>query len=350
MEIKKVKFGLFSDLHYHERHHTASVNHIDEIMAYANNSGVDFVMQLGDFSSNWKGSPEAIKAYIENPYGLAVYGIYGNHDLQSAGNSTETVTPYLNNREVIWGTSDTKMNAQGDIAYYWFDANGIRMICLDTNYSYSPERDRWEHNLPNSYALSKGNIKEHSLGKTQIQWLEDILEDAAKKEIHCIVCSHASFMDCPYGTSPDKDEIRRIFNNANQKRKGTVLAAFNGHRHATTVKISDGIFFYDMNVAINGAWSSTKIPHYTDEQTFDYVEHDDDGNITARYQKKLNELWQANCSWYFKAPLYTVVTVSTDGKITVEPRETDWIYGVEPPFKHDGIQTRVKGGEFNINL
>lgn len=350
MEIKKVKFALFADLHYHERHQAASVENINEIMAYANKSGVDFVMQLGDFSSNWKGSPEAIKAYIENPYGLAAYGIYGNHDLQSAKNSMETVTPLLNNREVVWGTEDTKINARGDVAYYWFDVNGIRMVCLDTNYSYDPENDVWEHNQPNSYALKKGNIKEHSLGKAQIQWLRGVLNDAAEKEIQCIVYSHASFMDLPYGTSPDKDEVRQMFNEVNAKRKGTVLAVFNGHRHATNAGVFDGIFFYDMNVALMGAWSGPEMPHYTDEQTFDFTEHDDDGNVTGRYEKKLNELWRGNYSWYFSTPLYTVVTVSTDGRITVEPMETEWLYGVEPPFSHAGIQTRVVGGEFDLGL
>lgn len=348
--VKRVKFGLFSDLHYQEGHRMVHVSDIEEIMEHSHKSGADFVIQLGDFSSSWRKSPEAVRAYLENPFGLPAYGVFGNHDLQSSGNSMETVVPKLNNREVVWGTTDGKMDAASEIAYYHFDVNGIRIVCLDTNFSYNPENERWEHNLPNSYALQTGNVKEHSLGDVQIAWLNNVLNDAADNGIRCIVCSHASFSGKPYAESPSSSEVREIFKQVNEKRKGTVLAALNGHRHATHAEIIDGIFYLDMNVTRAGSWSPTKIPHYSDEHTFIMVKYDDDGNETERVQTKLNELGRGNFSWFFKDPLYTVVSIGTDGKISVEPRETEWIYGVEPPSRHEGIQTRVVGGEFDLGL
>ena len=104
------------------------------MMARAALEKVDFVIHAGDLCNDYLRSPELIDAYLRNEYGLAVYGIYGNHELESEGNSMEVVTPLLSNRQVDFG--------EDDVGYWFTDIKEYRMIGLDTNYSYSDELGR----------------------------------------------------------------------------------------------------------------------------------------------------------------------------------------------------------------
>lgn len=59
------------------------VSDLERLLARAAEEKVDFVIHLGDFSNDYVGSPEITDLYLNNPYGLPVYGIYGNHELES---------------------------------------------------------------------------------------------------------------------------------------------------------------------------------------------------------------------------------------------------------------------------
>jgi DNA repair exonuclease SbcCD nuclease subunit len=93
-------------------------------MDRARDDRVDFVLHAGDFSNDYQGSPELVKKYLNNEYDLSVYGVYGNHELESNDNSMELVTPLLtNDTRVIWGTADGKLG-DGSIGYYYFEKKG----------------------------------------------------------------------------------------------------------------------------------------------------------------------------------------------------------------------------------
>ena len=177
----KIKFSVFADLHYKYRMYTASVEDLETILERANSNDVDFVIHCGDFCNDYIGSPELYNTYLNNKYGLKVYGIYGNHELESANNSMEYVTPKLTNDDnVIWGTDDQKIG-DGNIGYYYFDKNGFRIICVDTNYSFNETKNSWEHNTTCSWGPPVGNIKVSSLAPIQFAWLENVLYNAAEK-------------------------------------------------------------------------------------------------------------------------------------------------------------------------
>ena len=133
----KIKFSVFADLHYKYGMYTASVEDLESVLERANSNNVDFVIHCGDICNDYTGSPELYNTYLNNKYGLKVYGIYGNHELEATNNSMEFVTPKLtNDSNVIWGTDDSKIG-DGTIAYYYFDVKGFRIVCLDTNYSFN---------------------------------------------------------------------------------------------------------------------------------------------------------------------------------------------------------------------
>lgn len=370
-------FSVFADLHYYPERYESDgnggsisvnggyitpVSHVDQIMARANANNVDFVMQAGDFCNNFPKSPEILDAYLGNSYNLPAYGVMGNHDLENGGrmevDTSEAVTSNLTNQNnnVVWGTADGKIG-NGTIAYYYFDVNGFRVICTDTNYFLNTDTNTWEH-YPSWYAgpnttKTPNYTKTNSLGDTQRAWLERVLMDAANKDIPCIVITHASAAGTR-GSSQCGDylEVQEIFRKANDKNLGTVLMVINGHHHTNHTEYVDGILYFDMNTS-NGAYvpdGSTKTPNYAEDATFEYVEYDNEGNIvgtTNMYISSLGSLAK-NEMFYFEEPLSAIVHVSSNGRIVIEGDSTDWLFDVAPANPADGEEPFVNSGIFNV--
>ena len=179
---RQIKLALFADLHYKKGMYIASVSDMQAILDRAAESNVNFVVHAGDMCNDYIKSPELTNAYLNNVYGLPVYGIYGNHELESKENSMQVVTPMLTNREVVWGTADGKIG-DGSIGYYYFECNGFRIVCADTNYSYNPDKNEWEHNATCSYGAPSGNTKAHSLGPVQLAWLKGTSKNSSHREL-----------------------------------------------------------------------------------------------------------------------------------------------------------------------
>lgn len=331
-----LRFLVFADLHYKKGMYAVKVQHLKQIMDRAKEEKVDLVLHAGDLSNDYQGSPELIKEYLNNEYGLSVYGVYGNHELESKHNSMEFVTPLLtNDTQVIWGTADGKIG-DGSIGYCYFQKKGYRFILLDTNYSYHEAAGQWEHNHTASWGAPAGNLYHDSLGPVQLRWLENVLADAAGQGISCILVSHAGFMD-HWRHSPDTNAVQKLIGQINQKVPGTVILCINGHYHTNHLEVQDNVLYFDVNAAINGSWVPKKEQHYTDEHTFQLISYDGEGNRQEIKTVPLTALWQSVNTHYFEDPLSAVVTVTDDGKITVTGSKTQWCYGVAPVDPLPGI-------------
>ena len=331
---KKLKFCLFSDFHYKQGMYMTSIADMHTILDRANDNDVDFIIHGGDFCNDYNGSPELMRAYLQNYYGLTALGVIGNHEMETKGNSMPVVTKLLNNCEVVWGTADGKIG-DGSIGYYYYETNGFRIVCPDTNYSYDTTNQIWEHNLPATSGPPSENTYGNSLGPVQLEWLEDTLMDAADKDIPCIVVSHASFSGV-WSSSPDAAAVRSIFKKANDARTGTVLMAINGHLHTNRAQIVDDILYLDMNTTRNIVWRSNKVEHYTNgTHTFKYIAYDDNGMPLYTQEKSLNTLSMGKNTWFSADPLSAIVSVSTSGRISIDGCESEWIYGVVAPNAAD---------------
>ena len=343
--VKTLTFSIFADLHYYKGSYIASVADLDSIMARANDAGSKFVLNAGDFSNNYPKSPEIINAYLNNEYDLPVYGVMGNHDLENGGEMVD-VTPALVNRDVVWGTADGKVG-DGSIAYYYYEVDGFRVIALDTNHYYSLDSNEWKH-YPSWTPGPVGNYRStNALGPVQLEWLEEVVMDAAEKDIPCIVLSHASLAG-NRGSSQcsDYEAVHEIFKKANEKNTGTVLMALNGHHHSNHTHYVDGVLYFDVNTVRNGAWYNDGTKHYTN-QTFEYVTYNADGTVKKTETKKISELSSANKTWFFADPLSATVTISSDGKIVIQGQETTWLDGIEPGRGADGEEPLINSGIFN---
>lgn len=325
--MKELKFTVFADLHYKKGMYAATTDDISEIFDRAESSDSAFVVHLGDLCNDYLGSPEIVKkCYLNNPQGLPVYGIYGNHELEGSGNSMEVVTPCLTNDCVIWGTKDGKPSP--DIAYYHKDIESFRLVFTDTNYSLSPD-GVYEHNRTGSWGPPDGNTEINALSCGQLAWLRSLLFDAAERGMKCVVFSHAAFAE-KFAYSADAERVRNLFCEVNKVKKGTVVASINGHWHADDYEISDDILYFNVNSAKNGCWLPANEPHYTYEHTCLFYDFDGDGRVTGKRELPLPELWMAPNTWFFDRPLSAIVTLSEDGGVKIEGTNSRWMYDIAP--------------------
>ena len=316
--MSEFKFLLFSDFHYKKRMYPATVRNLRFIFDTAMKFGADAVLHAGDFCNDYLGSPEIVNAYLNNDANVAVFGCYGNHELESKNNSMSVVTPLLSNRQqdIIYGTEDGKIG-DGSVAYYYTDINGYRFVFLDTDYSVT-QSGEFEHNRTCSYGKPKENTRSDSLGDRQIEWLRDVLYDAADRALSCIVVSHASFSGI-WKSAPDAEEVRKIFASANEKRNGTVIMAINGHYHTCNCAKIDGVTYFDCPAAINGHWQSEKFYPYAEDDpedhkyTFDFEDYDENGNLISVFPMSYSKLSMGAQSLFYGNPAYALVTLG-DGK------------------------------------
>ena len=355
-EKQSIKFSLFSDFHYLRTDYLNTLGDLQGILDRAHENGAELVIQAGDFCQNRVESPELDETFLNNTYGLPVYGIYGNHDMEhhmsDGANNMGYITPLLtNNTSVVWGTADGKIG-DGSIAYYYFEKNGFRIVCLDSNYSWNASKECWEHNLPASWGAPAGNEKVNALGPRQIEWLDDVLTDAASKQMQCIIVSHEGFSTLG-NNSPDSERVREIFGKVNGIHRGTVLMAINGHWHTHNVKIEDNVFYLQMNTSRCAAESYAnrdRPTHYPDDMTYEvFAGYDEDGEKIFKTQS-VNCAERSNSTWFFADALNAIITVTHDGKITMEGMETDWLGGVLPPEPTMYMKPYVMSGEWQLEV
>ncbi|MBR4674034.1 MAG: metallophosphoesterase [Victivallales bacterium] len=349
--VKRLTFVVFSDFHYKKGMYASRVEDLEPIFNRAADTKAEFIIHAGDFCNDYKGSLELLNAYLNNTHKMPVYGVYGNHELETRDNSMQIVTPALTNRadSITWGTPDGKIG-DGSIAHYYFESKGFRIICLDTNYSWNPVKEAWEHNPTGSHCAPKGNTYGNSLGPDQLAWLENVLMDAARKVIPCIVFSHAGFAGKWY-SSPDMRKVRDIYTKANALHSGTVLLSVNGHLHTNHAAIIDGILFWDVNTVFNGDWRGGQTEHhYADGMTYDFTDYDADGNPTSTVKRNLSELTQSKNTWFFTDPLSAIVTIDSLGTITIDGAETTWRYGVIPINDgRNGCEPRITSHAYQLD-
>ncbi len=343
--FKSITFGLFSDFHYKEGMYISSIADMNSIFERAYKSNASFVISAGDMTNDMKGSPELVNAFKNNKYSLGAYNVYGNHELESAGNTMAVVTPTLTNDEnVVWGTQSGKIE-DGSIGYYYADREGFRLIFLDSNYYYEEETDSWNHNPPAYWGPPPGGTKIQSLTEPQLNWLEEVLMDAAEKDIPCIVAAHNTFSSKISSPAGDAARVREIYKKANEKNPGTVIMSINGHIHTDSNAMEDGVFYFDMNTTRNLWWQPEAEIHYTDTHTYEKEVYDASGNYIETVETPL----ETPLCWYSDAPLSAIVTVYENGVIEVEGSKADWLYDIVPRRKSANTKPEVTSGIFKTN-
>ena len=320
--------------------YTPQVAHLKQILDRAAENNVDFVLHGGDFCNDYAGSPELIDLYLNNPHNLPVYGVYGNHELETVGNSMENVTPCLCNH---------KVNFAFEGAAHWHtDINDkLRLIGIDTNYYYWEEDDSWKHVQSAKVGPPQGSKFGCTLGPDQLAWFENLLADAYEKGMKVIVTSHMAFGgDC--WQCGDAPIVREMF----AKYPKTVILCVSGHLHTDHFSVIDNIAYFDVNATVNTFWQRMEGFHYEDDHTFEFHDYDANGKETSVSQMKLNDLYQGKNTWSVKDPLSAILTIDDNGVINIEGAQSEWIYGVIPPIEnpHPFIIPEIRSRTAKVEL
>ena len=332
-----MKFAVLADYHYKKGMYIPPVSSLEKILKRGADANVDFVIHLGDFSNDYVGSPEVINLYMNNPYGLPVYGVYGNHELET-GNKMSYVNENLCNRPVI--------RPDGDRIGYWYtDIQNFRLIGLDTNYSLRPDGE-WERNLDGSHCPARVNSCWNSLGPAQLDWLRETVSDAARQNKKVLVFSHAAISG-EWQSTPDAAQARDIL----CAHPGTVLLAANGHLHTDHFAVIDDIAYWDVNVVQNGGWRPHEGYHYTEDMTYTFQDFDQEGNPSGLAQElPINSMKQAKNTWFFRDPLSAIVSVTENGEIHIEGAKSSWVYDVEPDWSESGMLPQISDQAICLNI
>ena len=323
-----MKFLVLGDFHYKKGMYASTVADLDEILQRAYDEDVDFVIHTGDFCNDYVGSPEILKTYLDNKYNIPVFGIYGNHELETRNNNMAFTTAHLCNRAVEFGGADT--------GYWHYDFGEYRLVGLDTNYSFNEEVREWQHNLPASWGPPQGNKNGDSIAPEQLKWLDGIIAQAYDRKQKVVVFSHTG-LSGEWASSPDAKAVREIF----EKYKGTVSLCVNGHLHTEHFCVKDGIPYFDVNACINGYWRVCDTHHYTDSHTFTREKFAEDGSIIGTEEVRLNTLTQSKNTWFFASPLSAVVEIKDNGELKITGAKTTWRHGLLPPVTVDCIKPEI---------
>jgi len=338
-----LKFLVFSDSHYRKGMYRVGVEDMEKILRRAHEENVDFVVHAGDMCNDYKNSPEFINAYLNNPYDLPVYGVYGNHELES--DTMEYISPRLSNREVQFGAPIYNETTAG----HWFaDIKGYRLIGLDTNFVYRLKDLRYIWERKSNLGCPPETFIEDCLAPAQLEWLYHRIDEARALGLKVITVSHAAFSDLSFKASPDAEHVRNIF----AKFPGTVMMAINGHYHTDHCEVIDRVCYFDVNSAINGCWEPQTEPHYADNDTFPFTEYDPDGKPVSTTSFRYNDLTQGWNTWSFEEPLSAVVTIDKN-RISIKGSKTRWNCGVIPTTEtvrrlYDGIRPEIPDREITL--
>lgn len=274
-----MKFLAFADFH-----HTPGIlpgcdlDDLHLIQRRAEEEQCDFMIHAGDFCNGPMDLSDYINEY--NDFHIPSYHCLGNHDADQ-----------LYHKDVLALYRMEK-------GYYFFDCKGYRMVILDPNYLYL---DGKYINYENGNYYPHPEARDH-VPPEQLKWLEETI---ASSPYPCIIVSHESF---GRDEDPIKNylEIRKVLNDANKRKKHSVIMCICGHYHCNHMRILDGICYLELPSSAFYALAN-RHSFYPKEETKDI------------------EFMDATI--VFDDPLYAIITVEGT-TITIEGNETTLHNGV----------------------
>lgn len=232
----KIRFGLITDLHYAKRltvgsrYYEQTVNKLREATKIFNESGLDFVVELGDFKDIGNNKEQTLSFLDEieaefKKFRGPVYHVLGNHDMDNISKSD-----FLEHTE-------NEGNSQGK-TYYSFLWKDVKFIVLDANYNADGS----------DYDSGNFDWKEAYIPKVQQDWLTEELSteqpvivfvhqllDLTQQQQHVCVINALEVIDL-------------------LEKSNRVLAVFHGHHHSGSYNFRNGIHYFTMKGMIEGTF------------------------------------------------------------------------------------------------
>ncbi|ADL53002.1 metallophosphoesterase family protein [Clostridium cellulovorans] len=233
----KVKFAVFTDLHYEHIHD--GEERIESFINSIKDDQVDFIIQLGDFCCPKEENQGLLNLLYS--VGKPLYHVIGNHDSDSF--SKKSVRKFLKMEE----------------SYYSFKYGKVKFIILDT--CFIKTFKGYEEYFKRNYDKSKDIYP--ILPDFELQWLEGELDDGS--EYFVIFSHHSLENDFAKRGVYNREDIREIINNVNNTGK-KVLLCVNGHDHGDSLVKIGQTYYFGLN-AMSYVWFGNDYEHfcYSDE-------------------------------------------------------------------------------------
>ncbi len=229
-----VQFGLVTDTHYSTINDTNrprffkwSVPNVRQLVSEFNRLPLDFAVHLGDVIQETHNREQtlALMDAFDAEYSKSsapMHYVMGNHDL--GDNSKQDFLDHT--------------SGQVKEPRYHFDLRGYRFIILDTSFNSSGV----EYNNGN-FSWADSNVP-----PAEMDWLDEILDEANDLGLRAIVFSHQNFDRASTNHRiKNADEVLNLF-----ESKGNVDMIFNGHRHAGGYEFLNGIHIVTTVATVDG--------------------------------------------------------------------------------------------------
>ncbi|KKI92538.1 hypothetical protein WQ54_09030 [Bacillus sp. SA1-12] len=272
------EFGLVADAQYCDcdapgtRFYRNSVDKLASAAQTFNQHDLAFTVQLGDIIDRELSSFSTILP-IYNQIEGPKYHVLGNHDF-----------PVTTNQVVdILGMSNQ---------YYDFSHKGWRFVVLDTNdlsFYANPEGSVKYQEAQTMYTSLKESGAANAqtwnggLSQDQMIWLDEVLNDAKKKNQKVIVFSHMPvYPENMHNVWNDEAIIEKF------EAAGNVAAYFNGHNHAGNYAKKNGVYYVNFQGMVEtpntNAYSIIKV--FKDRLEIDGFEREPDRVLTIEKKVK----------------------------------------------------------------
>ena len=270
-KAQTIRIGVCTDVHIPTMHD--SKYRISTFIEAMKKQKPDFIIELGDFITPDKKYAECYEIWKSFPG--EKYHVIGNHDMDG-GTTLQKALAYRGMKS----------------SYYSFDKNGFHFIVLDGNDWKSPAIKGYRQYI----------------GPQQAIWLQADLAQAVNP---VVIFSHQGLVLYKgveeYVGIENYQDIQDLIITHNQQNPGKkVIACINGHSH------------WDYAESINGVWyiSITSMAYHWLGEKYAHI----------RYSTEVDK----NFKWIkytapFKEPLFTMVTLSTNGSITIAGNKTAWV-------------------------
>jgi 3',5'-cyclic AMP phosphodiesterase CpdA len=218
---KPIRFAIIADLHHGLQ--PDAERRLAAFMEATEGRDLDFIVQMGDFCHPTPGGRALMRLWDQ--FKGPRRHVLGNHDMD-LGTKRQIMD--------VWGMAEP---------HYAFDAGAFRFVVLDCNFILKGGKHE-EFANGNYYIDSKLRDR---VSPEQIEWLRGELA-GAKSPV--VILSHQALDEVWTGyTVPNRLEVRRVIDEANERSLGRVIACLCGHHHLDEASVIRGVHYLHVNSA-----------------------------------------------------------------------------------------------------
>lgn len=278
-----MKFLVFADYHFWpDEYKGFGTEGVKIMQKAAEEAGCDMIIHAGDFCHGTEDSKEIVELY--NNFHIPSYHCLGNHEMDHCS-TEETLAAY-------------KMPND----YYYFDMGGYRFVVTNTSYFVDENGEFQRYSNMNYFNYAKTR---ETLPPEEIEWIRETIDSSPYP---CILVSHSSF-EREVKSVINRKQVLKIIDDANKKKKHSVLMCINGHHHTDHLRILNSVLYFDVNSTCM-QWLGSQTPPHNMFPEEDYKKHRAMGKTL-----------------YTNDPLFAIITLEGT-TVTIEGRESTMYCGI----------------------